>query len=215
MKRMTKHELSLEQADYLAEMMNIGAGNAATALEAILHANFEMRMPSIHIGPPHKVFSVIGNPSEPVICVKMNMIGDIRGEIFFIAPQAVETYLVELAEYSAYSGRKKGDITDISIIEEIGNILAGAYLTAIHDFCKLNIYHTIPFTARDMAQAVLDETIARMRVDAEFLIIIVNKFESTLRNKNEITTMLVLFPDKDSEKVLLDSVVEANKICGR
>lgn len=103
--------------------------------------------------------------------------------MFFIVSQAMKTHIMELAQYSAHIERKKGDSPDTSIIEEIGNILAGVYLTAIHDFCKLNIYHTIPLIAHDMAQAVLDETIARSGVSARVLIIIVNKFTSTLQDK--------------------------------
>ena len=212
---MSNTTLTEEDFGYLEEMMNIGAGNAATALEQILHKKFEMHMPEIHIVPPRKVFSVMDDPLEPVICVKMNMIGDIRGELFFIVPQVTKTCLAESAESSARIERKKGHSPDTSVIEEIGNILAGVYLTAIHDFCKLNIYHTTPLTAQDMAQAVLDETIARKGVNNRLIIIVINKFTSTLPHKQDISSFLIFIPSTDSEKILLDSIKEARKICGR
>jgi len=207
--------LTEEDIDYLEEMMNIGAGNAATALEQILQNKFEMQIPDIHIASPQKAFSIIGDPLEPVTCVKMGMIGDIQGDLFFIVPQVMKACLTESAESSAHIVTKNGDSPDTSVIEEIGSILAGVYLTAIHDFCKLNIYHTIPFTAQDMVQAVLDESIARRGVAARVIIIVVNKFTSTLPNKKNIASFLIFIPSTDSEKVLLDSVKEARKICGR
>ncbi len=121
----------------------------------------------------------------------------------------------ELAQSSAHIERMSGDAPDTAVIEEIGNILAGVYLTAIHDFCNLNIYHTIPSTAQDMAQAVMDETIARMGVNSRMLVVIVNKFSSALQNQKTIETFLILVPDKDSEKPLLDSIQGAKKLHGR
>ncbi|MBA3037851.1 MAG: hypothetical protein FP814_15345, partial [Desulfobacterium sp.] len=173
---MTNNILTPEQFDYLEEMMNIGAGNAATALEQFLKSKFDMCMPIIHAIVPHKAFSVIGDPAQTVTCVKMNMIGDCTGKMFFVVPQKQQERLENIAIHSDGLEIKNSDKSGISVVEEIGNILAGVYLTSIHDLCRLNIYHTIPVAATDMAQAVLDETIAMMSAKSELLIIIVNKF---------------------------------------
>ena len=207
--------LTKEQVDYLEEMMNIGAGNSATALEQLLQTKFEMHMPKIYVVPPQKIFSIIGDPLELISCVKMELIGDVRGEMFFITSEAMQAYITQLAEHSAQIEKKDGGRPDNTVIEEIGNILAGVYLTAIHDFCKLNIYHTIPLTAHDMAQAVLDETIARLGVDSHVLFVIVNAFSSPLQNQLPVKTFLLIIPSGDFEKVLLDSITGAMKICGR
>jgi chemotaxis protein CheC len=212
---MSEKMLSEEDMDYLEEMMNIGAGSAAGALEQILQNKMEMGLPAIHIVPPREAFSVISDPSEPVTCVRMKLIGGITGEMFFIVPQAMKAHVADLALSSSHVDRDNGVSQDTAIIEEIGNILAGVYLTAIHDFCKLNIYHTIPFTAQDMARAVLDETIARSGINTSMVIIIVNVFMSILSDNSTLNTFLILVPAKDSEKVLLDSIKEARKICGR
>jgi chemotaxis protein CheC len=211
---MSDTKLTAEDMDYLEEMMNIGAGNAATALEQILQGKFEMHMPDIHIIPPPKVLSVIGDPSETVTCVKMNMIGDVQGEVFYVVPQASKTYLAQSAESSAGIERKNSDIPYTSVIKEIGNILAGVYFTAIHDFCKLNIYHTIPLIAQDMIQSILDESIARRGVSGSVILLIVNKFSATLLKNKNITSFFICLPDKESEKVLFDSIKEARKLCG-
>jgi chemotaxis protein CheC len=212
---MKEEIFSEEYKDYLEEMVNIGAGNAAGALEDILKYRFDMVLPQIHVLPPHKAFSVIGDPSTSVVCVKMNMIGDVKGEMFFMVPYDQAQYVMELAQESIDQDQKKGDSLDLSVMMEIGNILAGVYLTAIHDFCKLNIYHTVPVLAADMVQAVLDETVARLGVNAVMLVIIVNKFESTLQGKKAINAYLVMIPNKGYENVLMDSMREAKKLSGR
>lgn len=211
---MTNNILSPDQIDYLEEMMNIGAGNAATALEQLLKSKFEMCMPAIHAIAPHKAFSVIGDPDQTVTCVKMSMIGDCTGKMFFVVPQKWRKKLEKIAIHSAGLTIKKNDKSGISVVEEIGNILAGVYLTSIHDLCRLNIYHTIPVAATDMAQAVLDETIATMSAKSELLIIIVNKFLAAEQDET-IDTYLIMIPDANSLKTLTDSIREANRlVCG-
>jgi chemotaxis protein CheC len=211
-----KEEILFEEyKDYLEEMVNIGAGNAAGALEEILKYRFDMVLPLVYLVRPHEAFSVIGSPSEPVVCVKMNMIGDVKGELFFMVPHDQAQHVLELAQSSIDQEQKKGYTPDLSIIVEIGNILAGVYLTAIHDFCKLNIYHTVPVLAADMVQSLLDETIASLGVNAVVFIVIINKFVSNLQNEKAINTFLIMIPSKGSEKVLFDSIREAKKTCGR
>ncbi|OGP49696.1 MAG: hypothetical protein A2Y79_05260 [Deltaproteobacteria bacterium RBG_13_43_22] len=212
---MKEEKISEEIKDYLEEMVNIGAGNAAGALEEILKYRFDMVLPLVHILPPHKAFSAIGEPSKPVVGVKMNMIGDVKGELFFMIPRNQLDYVLELAQSSIGLEQKKGSDPDLSIIVEIGNILAGVYLTAIHDFCHLNIYHTVPLLAVDMVQSLMDETIARLGVTARILIIIVNKFSSTLQNEKAIDTFLIMIPSKGSDQVLMDSIREAKRSLGR
>jgi chemotaxis protein CheC len=204
-----------EYKDYLEEMVNIGAGNATAALEEILKYKFDMVLPELHVLPPHKSFSEIGESSLPVMCVKMNMIGDVKGEIFFVVPRDEVKHILELARGSIGQVPEKGDIADSSIILEIGNIMTGVYLAAIHDFCKLNIYHSVPIMAEDMVQSLLDETIARLGADAKVIVIIINKFVSMLQSQKEINTYLIMIPYKKSEQVLFNSIKEAKKICGR
>lgn len=211
---MEEETFSKEYRDYLEEMANIGAGNAAGALEEILKYRLDMVLPLVYMLPPHKAFSVVGEPSMPVVCVKMSTIGDVKGELFFIVPHDQVQNILELAQSSIDQGQKKGYVPDLSSIVEIGNILAGVYLTAIHDFCNLNVYHTVPVVTVDMIQSVLDETIANLKANARLLVIIVNKFVSTLRNEKAIDTFLMMIPNKGYEKVLLRSIREAKRLCG-
>jgi chemotaxis protein CheC len=203
-----------EQLDYLAEMMNIGAGNAVTALEQILQDRFEMRLPSIHVIEPHMAASVIGDPAGLVTCVKMNLVGDIKGEMFFFVPPEMNEHIGDLAKSSIGMAGEKSKGPDASIVLEIGNILTGVYLTAIHDFSHMNIYHTVPVIATDMAQALWDETLAVLSEESGLLIVIVNPFVSAERAET-INTYLVMVPEVDSLKILINSIYESKRlICG-
>jgi len=211
---MIKNFYSEEYKDYFEEMMNIGAGNAATALEQILRRKFDMFMPSIHVVPSTKAISVLGDVSRPVTCVKMGLFGDIRGEMFFIVPSEHTTRLIEVAQHSIDRENKKGDTRDYSVIAEVGNILAGVYLTAIHDFCNLSIYHTIPVFAEDMIQSLMDETIAKISIKDATIIVIINKFLTSPEDKNPIETFLLMIPFSNSIEPLMNSFKEAKRLYG-
>jgi len=203
--------LSEEQVDFLREMMNIGAGNAATALGQMLRCQVNMEIPLAHVLPVPKVFSVLGDPSLPVACVRMGMVGDVVGELFFIVPAGQRADLTHLAERAMPGPTKKAPDLDLSVLTEIGNILVGVYLTAIHDFCQLHIYHTVPTIAIDMIQSLLDESIVALSPHVRALILIENEF---IVEERHIRTFLLLIPAVQSVRTLVDSVEGARMAYG-
>src|ERR1700757_2304168 len=69
---MNCHDLfSEEQLDYLVEILNIGAGNATTALHHLLKCEVNMKMPDVEVMQAHQVPAAIGDPSSPVAGVNM------------------------------------------------------------------------------------------------------------------------------------------------
>ena len=100
---------------------------------------------------------------------------------------------------------------NLSILAEIGNILVGIYLTAIHDFCKLHIYHTIPTVAVDMVQSLLDESLNVLSMQVQLMIVIENEF---LVEKKHIRAFLIMIPSVESVKTLLDSIEQARMAYG-
>ena len=206
--------LSEEQLDFLREMMNIGAGNAATAFTQMLQTEVELIIPAVSVLPAPKVPSIFGDPSLPVACVRMRMVGDVTGDLFFIVPDEQKMNLIHLVEQAmprpdlcrTTLRRRKGPDLDLSVLAEMGNILAGVYLTAIHDFCQLNIYHSVPTIAIDMVQSLLDESMIVLGSEVQTIILIENEF---IVKENRISTFLLLIPTVQSVKILVDSVEQA------
>jgi chemotaxis protein CheC len=183
-----------EEKDYIDEMMNIGAGNAATAFSQLLHHPVELIIPVVHVLPPISIPSIIGDPLQHVTSVRTKMIGDITGTVFFIMPEASTGALLRVM-----AERRPGSEMDLagtdSPICEIANILVGVYMAAIHDFCKLNIYHTIPEMAADMLQAILDDYQDAIDASEGVSIVVENQF---MIKGDKITGYLLIIPNKDS-----------------
>lgn len=220
--------LSEEQLDFLREMMNIGAGNAVTAFTKMLQCRVNVRIPGVHVLSAPQVHSVLDDPTLPVTCVRMRMVGDVDGDLFFIVPDEQKMPMIRLAERA--SGIRNSDFRmrnepnakqktpqsairnqhseDLSVLAEMGNILVGVYLTAIHDFCKLNIYHSVPKLAIDMIQSLLDESLVTMSREVEEIIMVVNEF---ITDEEHITTLFLVIPSVKSVRILVDSIEETRR----
>ena len=205
--------LSDEQVDFLREMMNIGSGNAATALGQMLQCEVNVEIPTVHVLPPAQAPSVLGDPSLSVACVRMSMVGDVTGGLFFIVPAEQRAELMHLAERAMLPPMKIKRVTDpdLSILTEMGNILAGVYLTAIHEFCQLSIYHTVPVIAIDMIQSLLDESIVILSRKVQALILVENEF---VVEERRIRTFLLIIPTVQSVRTLVDSIEGARAAYG-
>jgi chemotaxis protein CheC len=205
--------LSEEDLDYLVEMFNIGAGNAATALNQLLTCEVDMRLPGVRVTTPAQATVALGEPGAPVTCMRMRMVGDLTGYMFFVVAEDQKTKMADLAERSMLGpeGRNPDPGRALGVLAEIGNILAGVYLTAIHDFCKLQVCHSVPVVAVDMLQALLDEAIATQTGKAQTVLLVTNEFAI---DKEHFRTYLVIFPNGKSINALVDSIKQARELYG-
>jgi len=201
---------SEEQLDFLREIVNIGAGNAATALSQILQSDVNLKIPTVHVLTVPQIPSILIDPSLPVVCVRMGMVGDIAGELFFIVPNEQKVKLTRLVEWAIPVPKNGGTTIDLSALTEVGNIVAGSYLTAVHDFCKLSIYHTVPTLAIDMVQSLLDESLIALSRQAQVIFAIENEFTV---DEHRVRTLFLLIPSAESIKTLVNSIGEARIAC--
>lgn len=198
--------LSEETMDFLSEMMNIGAGNAATALEQMLGTRTEVIIPRIHVLEYMDVECIFDNPSLPVTAIDAELVGDVRGFISFFIPDKDVVKLTNLMLKATPGGSTASATLDHSVISEIGNILMGVYLTAIHDFCRLNIYHKVPIMNRGILKIMLDKSLKHLSYEVKALIVVVNEFYAGVER---IETSLVLIPNTASLSNLTDSIHQA------
>jgi chemotaxis protein CheC len=205
--------LSEEDLDYLVEMFNIGAGNAATALNQLLTCEVDMRLPGVRLTTPSQVSVAVGDPGASVTCMRMRMVGDLTGSMFFVVAEDQKAKMAELAERSMLGpeGRNPDPERALGVLAEIANILAGVYLTAIHDFCKLQVCHSVPVLAVDMLQALLDEAIASQTGKAQTVLLVTNEFAI---DKEHFRTYLLIFPNGKSINALVDSIKQARELYG-
>jgi chemotaxis protein CheC len=205
--------LSEEDVDYLVEMFNIGAGNAATALNQLLTCHVDLRLPGVKVAPASEATIGVGEPETSMTCMRMKMVGDLTGYMLFVVADEQKMKMAELAERSMLGPERHNPEPDrvLSVVAEIGNILAGVYLTAIHDFCKLQVCHSVPVPSVDVLQALLDEAIANHAGKAETIILVTNEF---MIGTEHFRTYLLILPSGKSTDALVDSIKQARELYG-
>lgn len=203
---MIEKGLSKEEMDFVTEALSIGAGNAATALSQMLGCGVDLPVPKVCFLSPEEVPSIIEDRSLQAIVAKIGFVGDMKGEIFYIVKEGDVRELVHLIK-KTFPVDEKAGIAEISVMEETANIITGVYLSAISNFCGLNISHTIPVASSVTLQALTDEIKAKgYQLKGMQLIAIINEFTVAERR---IVTYLLLALSEEALKILSLKIAEA------
>lgn len=152
---MSRSHLDEAMADVLREFGNVGAGHAATALSILMHERVTMSVTDARLCPFNQITEVVGGPDTIVAAVFIRITGQIEGSMFVLLTlHSVERLLATLLG----SNLHEDDYTELelSAVAEVGNILSGAYITAISGLCGIQLHQSVPSVAIDMAGAILD-----------------------------------------------------------
>ncbi|GEL06679.1 chemotaxis protein CheC [Salisediminibacterium halotolerans] len=195
--------------DMLKEIGNIGAGHAATALSEMLGKTIDMNVPSVRVVPFNQICDAVGGDEEPVTAVFLRIEGDAPGSMYFMMPAAEGSRLIgQLLNDSGIDFlSNEPNAMGRSALNEVGNILAGAYLSSLSDFTALNLKPTPPALAVDMAMAVLSFGLIEISKAGDYAIVIDTEISETgsdnaLRTKGHF----FLLPDPDSLEAVFHSL---------
>jgi chemotaxis protein CheC len=184
----------------LREVGNIGAGHAATALSKLLHSEIQMNVPRVAIVSFDEIADVVGGSEQLVIGIFLRVEGDIPSSIFFLLETESAKRLVSgLVGEFADSEAEEFSEMEISALQEIGNILAGSYLSSLADFTKKELSPTPPAIAVDMAGAILSIGLIQLGPVADYALVVDTEF---LQGEREIKGHFFLLPDPGSVEIL-------------
>ena len=184
--------------DVLKEVGNIGAGHAATALSRILNQPVDMSVPTVSLVPFEEIADRVGGSEQVVIAVFLRVEGDAPGNMFFIIREdSAKRLLRNLLSIDTAEGVYSD--MELSALNEIGNILAGSYLSSLADFTKLTLTPTVPSLAIDMAGAILSYGLLQFGQMGDAALLIETKF---LEDRDTVEGQFFLIPDPESfEKI--------------
>lgn len=187
------------QLDVLKEVGNIGAGHAATALSKLLDKPVDMEIPKVSLLPFEEIAESVGGSEQVVIAIFLRVVGDAPGNMFFIITR--ESAKKVLQNLVGISVEKDGTYTEMemSALSEIGNILAGSYLSSLADFTRLSMVPTVPALSIDMAGAILSYGLIQFGQMGDHALLIDTQF---LEGKDKVEGHFFFIPDPESfEKI--------------
>lgn len=193
-------QLAERELDFLRELSNIGAGHAATALSQLIDRQVWMKVPDISVAELSSVSELMGGREKLIRGVFLQVLGDVRGGILLIFPDEGSRALAHLL---LKRGEEHLSEIGISMLKEVGNILASAYLSVLGNMLNITLIHSIPSLANDMAGSVVERALMNIGKVGDTVFV----FETELYDITEdIKGRLFLLFDHESVDVIMEAL---------
>jgi len=162
------------QCGALKEVGNIGMGNATTSLSKLINREVKIDVPALKLELIENVPDMVGGAESLVSGTFMYMEGELQGCILILFPKKSTELICQML-----SCGKNADILDemnISLMQEVGHILAGTYVSALSDFFNMRISISPAYGTYDMAGAILDYILIEMSRKVEHALVFDTRF---------------------------------------
>lgn len=202
MGKFTLEDVNSMYVDVLKEIGNIGAGNATTAIANMLGLRIDMEVPNVQLLEVSKLGSAICAEDETIVGIFLEVQNDIEGSMMFLLKMDSAHYLVNSLMMRDQSYQEPFDEMDLSAMKEIGNIIAGSYLSALSSMTNLVIAPSVPYIAVDMAASILSVPAIQFGQYGDNALLIETEFEADMA----INGYFILMPEQDSYDKILTSL---------
>jgi chemotaxis protein CheC len=195
------------QFDVLKEIGNIGAGNATTALSQMINARVSMNVPKVELLEFKELSEIVGGAEKIVVGILFTLGGDIDGMMMFMMDKIASMHLVNIL-LGNLQNQEPTDETEfsemgLSALNEIGNIISGAYLSSLSSLTNLTITSSIPYMAIDMAGAILSVPAIEFGKIGDKALLIETEFGD---EDNYVNGYFILIPTLKSYSSILKSL---------
>lgn len=190
------------QYDVLKEIGNIGAGNATTALAKLINMKIDMSVPRVALVPFKDLSEIIGSEEMILVGILLQLEGDVKGMMMFLLHEESAHHLVNSLMGNPLDRQEPYSEMELSALNEIGNIIAGAYLSALSGLTNLTITASVPSLAIDMAGALLSVPAIEFGKVGDKVLLIQTQFGED----DFVNGYFLMIPELDSYDVILSSL---------
>lgn len=192
------------QFDVLREIGNIGSGNAATALAKMLNQKVDIKVPKAALCDFNQLPQAVGGEETIVVGILLTLSDDVEGMMMFIMKVDAAYNLLSKLMFTEMDKNEPMNEMQMSCLQEIGNIITGAYLSSLSDLTHLTIQASVPYMAMDMAGAILSVPAIEFGKLGDKALMIEAEFgEDT---ENEIGGYFLLIPTLESYGAIMASL---------
>lgn len=186
------------QLDALREVANVGAGHAARALSSLTGGDkIGIDVPRALQVDADRLVELLGGQTGRLCAVSVDMEGALTGKLVLAWPEADALRLVRKLLHDNTATLEGVD--GASALQEAGNIMVSACLTAVGDLVALPLLPSVPTTRRgttlEVAREMMKDKVLRM--DGLRWVLEARMFSQT------VCGQLLLFPDAESVAPLL------------
>jgi chemotaxis protein CheC len=195
------------QLDAIREVGNIGTGNAATALSALLSCMIDMDVPKADLVSIYSLAEYYGDPSTMVAAAFVRSSGDFKCSLIFMQNEEDSQLMVNLLlkqQFGTIPEDFPQEMMD-SAFSEVGNIILSSFLNAVNMLIGTEHQISVPGVAHDMLASILD-VVASIFGQLGDMALVVNtalRVGGMGENERNISGHIVMLPDPDALELLL------------
>jgi chemotaxis protein CheC len=183
----------------LLELGSIGAGHAATSLSEVLQQPISIDVPKIHTIKPHLIPQFYNLHDTPTTAIYLQLMENHGCDILLMF-ESTEAKKIAAMMTMVSSIDEVDPSMETSALQELANILIGAFLTSISDFVGISLLPTTPETVVDVFDAIIDNFLIKQTMVSENALIFETRF---LRNGEDAKSILMLFPSEELKELLI------------
>lgn len=205
MSKLNLEHIGSMEFDVLREIGNIGAGNATTALSQMLNSKIDMKVPKVELLEFKELSDIVGGAESLVVGILLTLQGDIDGMMMFMMDKRSARHIVNLLMHLNEGELELEDFSemDLSALQEIGNIIAGAYLSSLSQLTNMTITSSVPYMSIDMAGAILSVPAIEFGKVGDKALLIQSQFGE---QENEVNGYFILIPSINSYENIMSSL---------
>jgi chemotaxis protein CheC len=207
---MENDKLTKEGIEALRKMAQDGANNASASLSKLVDREVVVNTLEVRAMEVEKISEIIGSPEEMTTTVTMEVRGQVNGNIMLVYPQQSAINVADFLSKRELGTTAQLDKLDKSALKESGNIISGAFLSAISNYLSINMIESIPDVATGMLKATIDSVLSRfvLRESSEAVAFEIDFEMGTAEalSINKIKAYFVLLLDVDSTDRVLQSL---------
>jgi chemotaxis protein CheC len=196
-KRRSASVLTPDRMADLAEIVNIGVGRAAAALNDLIGGHVELSVPFAHVLTVDEVARTLGELAlSPVSSVQMEFQGSLDGSAFLVFPQSSATKLVAAVTGEEPPRFENLDSIRSGTLTEVGNILISSAMGTLSNSLHKPLRYSLPVYAEAPIIQILAEH------PRESPLILLAKTNFLIRRMQIEGNLLLLFELKSFDDLL-------------
>ncbi len=187
--------------DLLKEISNIGAGNAAGSLSALVGQEIDISVPNCSMVGFSKIADVMGGPENVLVGILVQLGGDFEGFILMMQEMDDAAKTLKLLMNLDELPGPELSLEELEPMKEVCNILVGSYVSALTSMTGLKIVPSVPSMTVDMAMAIMNVPALVYGEVGEYVLVLDTKFGGKSEEEN-INGHFLLIPTIESFETL-------------
>jgi len=192
------------QMDALKEIANIGAGHAATALSQLMGKRVDMCVPQVDLIPLEAVAGYFGEPETEVWAIFSRCESSFPVSLVFIMNKSDGDLLAEKLFQAARIPDKVRFLPGMkeSALSESGNMIMGAFVSAVGDLLRKNLPLSVPSISLDLMGAVMDILLEIFGGFGDTALATETELSFPGETRRNFSARILLIPDPGSLEIL-------------